>query len=496
MQKSAQPARVLIGEPVEYTLSVANSGQVTGTVAVISDTLDPSLTFVGMSAGSEVPAPVEVSGTLVWTGPFTVPVGDDLLVKYEASTSGGPGWSWPCNRAEAWAEGALLGPVQACVEVGPAQGLTFLPTVYKGIKWPYFSAAKAADPALVMASTGTLVTYTVTLHNEGDLAGVLGSVVDTLPAGFTFVEMVPGSDVMANPSGTSGTITWNGPFNVAGGGQLRVIFRATPSDTPGVYVNWANATALVGHAPWTPASATVTVEPGVLLHDDFNQGIDLWTPFLNYHRLEPGQWYWGATDGVNGTGGLTHDCCTGDEVASDALMMYLGEGAEQWRNYRVETKVYLTGGVDKYGNPRPYEGDPIALWVRGQWEPHDVEGKWVTGYYVVVTGASNDPDHFLRLAQMRQPGDCGDACREYGQYAFNNPMVLLESELVPGPFEHYRWYDLAVEVRGNNIKAWLDGQLLIDYTDEVLPFMEGTVGFKVHETKTASFDDIVVTYLP
>ncbi len=486
MQKSAQPARVLIGEPVEYTLSVANSGQVTGTVAVISDTLDPSLTFVGMSAGSEVPAPVEVSGTLVWTGPFTVPVGDDLLVKYEASTSGGPGWSWPCNRAEAWAEGALLGPVQACVEVGPAQGLTFLPTVYKGIKWPYFTIGKGVAPDTLMAIPGAVVTYDIIVHNEGDLAGVLGSVVDTLPAGFTFVEMVPGSDVMANPSGMSGTITWNGPFNVAGGGQLRVIFNAAINQTPGVYVNWANATALVGHAPWTPASATVTVEPGVLFEEHFDDGISRWTKFLNYWRLTEEQWYWDSDDGVGNSGAADHRCCDNPKKeAEDAVLMYLGEGAEQWTDYRVEAKFNFREGAG-----------PVGLWVRGQWEPSDIRAQWMTGYYIVAGGRATSETKFVKITQLQTATDCWAAACDNPEnlYNFNNTHEMVSVSLA-GPLTRGTWHTMAVEVRGARILVWLDGELAIDWTDPKEPFLTGTVGFKTYKAEWISFDDVVVTPL-
>ncbi|MEJ2207777.1 MAG: hypothetical protein P8129_01915 [Anaerolineae bacterium] len=80
-------------------------------------------------------------------------------------------------------------------------------------------------------------------------------------------------------------------------------------------------------------------------------------------------------------------------------------------------------------------------------------------------------------------------------YNFDNPMVKARSEDLPGPFEHYRWYSLAVEVRGANIKVFLEGVLVLDWTDPVLPYLSGTVGFKVHETKTATFDDVIVTPL-
>ena len=105
----------------------------------------------------------------------------------------------------------------------------------------------------------------------------------------------------------------------------------------------------------------------------------------------------------------------------------------------------------------------------------------------------------LAALRAQQASACNQPDR---QYAFNNVMPLCDLRengcgvSFPGPFEHYRWYTLVVEVRGGNIKAWLDGVLAFDYTDTNQPFLTGTVGYKAHETKTASFDDIIVSPLP
>ncbi len=61
--------------------------------------------------------------------------------------------------------------------------------------------------------------------------------------------MAPGSDVIADPTGTTGLIRWTGPFNVAGGGQLRLIYKVTPSQTPGQYTNSANVEARSANRP-------------------------------------------------------------------------------------------------------------------------------------------------------------------------------------------------------------------------------------------------------
>jgi uncharacterized repeat protein (TIGR01451 family) len=405
---------------------------------------------------------------------------------------------------------AEVGAVGQVADRLPLNGLytVTLPFISRNHEVARFTIAKDVTPKGLIASPTAMVTYTVTIVNAGKEPGALSAVVDTLPAGFTFDDMVvTQSDVDVPPTAETGLIRWNGSpsWPMAGGQQLRLVYRVKASETLGTHINQANVEALVGTPPRGPASAAVIVLPKVLMQDNFNGGISLWTEFLNYkYRLAPGQWYWGPTDGFGGSGALSHDALkVPGKVAADALMMYLQPGAQDWTDYRVETSLYLTGGVTEDGDPLPNAGDPIGLWVRGHWQPSGTNAQWISGYYVVVVGGNNSDRHWVRLAQPQIPGDCDGACDNPDtQYAFNNVMVLCDyrkngcGTAFPGGFKHYQWYGLAVEVRGNNIKAWLNGALAFDYTDTNQPFLTGTVGYKVHETKTASFDDIVVSPLP
>ncbi len=382
-----------------------------------------------------------------------------------------------------------------------------VPLTLKDYAEARFTIVKSVTPDRLLSAPAAIVTYTVTIVNVGDEPGVLDAVVDTLPDGFTFQNMVVAqSDVDSSPSGTTGTIRWAGPpWNMAAGQQMRLVYTVQASETPGTYTNWADVEASLGKPPAGPASATVTVLPNVLLQEDFDSGIGRWTEFLNYkYRLAPGQWYWGPHDGVDGSGALSHDALrVPGKVAADALMMYLQEGAQDWTNYRVQTEQYLTGGVTADGQLEPEDGFPIGLWVRGHYQESEVNGQWITGYYVVVKSSDDPAVHWVRLAQPQIPGDCTTSCDNPNtQYAFNNVKVLCDwyqngcGTAFPGEYEHFQWYTLTVEVRDNHIKAWLNGELAFDYTDDNQPFLTGTVGLKVHETKIASFDNLIVTQLP
>ncbi len=496
IMKEASPTRVLSGGQVIYTIDLTNDGQLVGTLERITDTLDPSLSFVAMTSGSDIADdPQIVGGSLVWPGPFQVPPGDALRLQYKAQTSADPGWSWPRNRVEADV-GETTIAAETMIEVGPEEAIIYLPAVFKQFSYARLTVSKSANPTKVTTEPGQEVIYTVIVKNEGDTTGFLKTVDDTLPAGFTFLGMATGSDVTTPPSGTTGKITWSGNWAMLPGQQLKLIYRVAPAQTEGQYTNTVSVTAHQADVPQQPASATVRVERGILLEEHFDNGIDRWTPFLNYWRLEPGQWYWGAHDGLNGSGAAVHNCKISDKVAHDALLMYLGEGAEQWTDYRVEVKLKLTGGVDDEGDFVLEGGYPIGLWVRGQYEPSDIRAQWVTGYYVVVGGKPSSATHFVRLTQLQTATDCwGAACdNPQNLYNFNNSYELTSVKL-DGTFNRTDWYTLVVEVRGNRIKAWFNGQLAFDYVDAKEPFLTGTVGLKTYRSKNALFDDLIVTPL-
>lgn len=497
VSKEAAPARVVSGGLITYTVVFSNGSDQASTLQTITDTLDASLAFEGMLPGSDVLTPPLPAGDgLVWAGPIDVPAGGTLTLLYQARTAASTAWSYPCNSIEATAGGFQLGPVQACVLVGPERALSFLPLTSQGFNFAQLTLAKSAAQAVV--SPGQLVTYTVTVRNIGDEPGSVSTVVDLLPAGFGFDSMAPGSDVTTNPVVAGGTLTWS-PARILGpGASLQLIYRATASQVPGKYANQVTITSGDAHVPSAPASAMVTV--ALALEDHFESGIGLWTPFLNYWRLEEGQWYWGPTDGVGGSGAATHNCCIGDKEAADALLMYLGDGAEEWTDYRVEAQMLLRGGVDADGNWSYIDGDPIGLWVRGQYdfvEGVTIRAQWVTGYYVVIAGKPDRDNLVVRLTQIQTLDDCvGDACENpQNLYTFNNIYILAETPLYK-PYLRDVWYKLTVEVRGPRIKVWLDGQQVIDFEDTKVPFLTGTVGFKTHETWTASFDNLIVTPLP
>ena len=153
--------------------------------------------------------------------------------------------------------------------------------------------------------------------------------------------------------------------------------------------------ALAGGIESSRAQTPVDPDSDLLLEEHFDDGISRWTKFLNYWRLTDAQWYWGQFDGWNASGAANHECCSTYPEAHSALLMYLGDGAESWTDYRIEVKFNLHQGAG-----------PVGLWVRGQYEPSEIRCQWMTGYYVTVGGQPYNDYHVAKIAQLQTQTDC------------------------------------------------------------------------------------------
>jgi uncharacterized repeat protein (TIGR01451 family) len=497
LSKTVAPQMVAPEELVTYTLTFANDGYVPVPVTAITDVLPAGVMLDSMTADSDVSSmPSGTSGTVVWSDVYTVPAQTGFVVEYLAAM---PVTTETLElENEAWgrlADGTLLGPGSATVEVrtGPA-GRYLLPVVANHWGPANFQATVTVDPtSLFSDDPDRLVTYSVLLTNLGTEPGVLANIQDTLPSGFTFQQMAPGSDVAAAPSGTSGQITWTGPFTVAGETSLELIYEVQTSDVTGTYANSVIATVSDGLPMTAPGSASVEVLEPVLLEENFSTPSSHWQPFLNYWRLNPEQWYYMAGGGPDGSRALRHNFAAGvsrpDRGAHDALYMYKEPGSELWTDYVFETDVIINADD---GTNR----GQVGVWFRGTHQESDTSGLWVTGYYFTIKPY---PSKSAILMQLRTDEECADDC-DYN-YHFSNPMVLQEKEndqledlginLDPG-----RWYELKVEVQGARIRCYIDDKLVFDYTDNVgTTFLQGTVGFVTYIAYDARFDNVSVTPL-
>lgn len=486
--KSVWPEEVYAGRLVTYTVTFDNQGTGDEVLDAISDTLPAGFAFVSMQAGSDIAqAPTGTSGMITWSGPFTVTASAPVSLVYQVRTALAGGVVTPTNRVEAMVGGEVAGPASASVTV--LKNKVYLPLVFSKFAMPHFGVTKEVAPAEV--EEGETVVYTVRFVNKGHLPGILMTIEDKLPSGFTFLGMGAGSDVTNLPSGTTGTIVWNGPYVVDPQAELTVVYRVQAASAGGTYVNEVTATTMTGHRPEAPGRATVRVKPSLFFAEDFEDGIDRWTPYTNIRRMNEDQWFWDHWAGYDGSHAYTHYALGGttdvDDAAEDTLTMYLGEGSEQWEDYRYSVMLNALGGKQ------------IGVWFRGTYRESENRGQWVTGYYCTIKVRRDNNTDSMKLFQLRTEEEPGDETWPPYWYHVTNPL-LLEEVFLDTPVERDEWHKMTVEVEGPRIKCYVDDELGIDFVDdEGSVFLNGTVGFYAYgdpykQTTVGVFkyDDVLV----
>ena len=285
--KTATPQEIQMKDTVTYTVVWTNDGNAAGVIDLISDTLPAGFEFQStLPDGTITDSPTGSTGTIVWTGPYTVEAGAAVTLAYQVLVDTVQARE-STNTVVALIDDKVTEPATATVVLAVQRAL--MPMVMRNYSPPRFTVTKNANLAIV--DLGNPVIYTVKFTNEGSRPGTISQVRDTFPTGFKFLSMEAGSEVQTSPVNQSGTLVWNGPFEVGIGESLTVIYKLQASEVEGTFVNKATATTSVGIAPPAPATATVTVKEPFLLIEDFESGTDGWEPFLNYWRLYPEQWF-------------------------------------------------------------------------------------------------------------------------------------------------------------------------------------------------------------
>jgi len=221
--KSVTPdVDVALGSVVTYTVVLSNSTHSYASDVTLTDTLPVEVTFGGWI---ENPGAVEDGGTITWNG--DLPADTSLLFVFTATLD---------------LDSSLYGETITNTVVftssngdSGSAGANF--TV---VTEPDVSIAKSIE-APEFVPLGGVVTYTVSLVNNGTAIAEGVVLTDMLPTGLTF-----GGWILDNGAQeTDGTITWNG--DILGSGAFDFIFTATVNMDPALYgtgiVNLASFTS-------------------------------------------------------------------------------------------------------------------------------------------------------------------------------------------------------------------------------------------------------------
>ncbi len=226
---------------VTYTITAHNNGPNTAAGLQVTDLLPAGLTYVSHTASQGT----YTSGTGLWNiGTLTFP-GTDAILQIVANVTG-------------------TGTINNWANVTNQ-------TTYDPLPWSSANATiKVADAAHVtltkIVSNPTpnywsLVTYTITAHNNGPNTAAGLQVTDLLPAGLTYV-----SHTASQGTYTSGTGLWNiGTLTFPGTDAiLQIVANVTGT---GTINNWANVTNQTTYdpLPWSSANATINVRPVAFL---------------------------------------------------------------------------------------------------------------------------------------------------------------------------------------------------------------------------------------
>lgn len=220
------------GATITYTLNFTNSGTGTATGAVLRDTLDPNVTYVGgsfsiLSGGGSVGF---ASGVLTWTIGSIPGAGTGqatFQVTVNSATSSGTVIS---NRATIAYADSLSGRTED--DTTPSSNST----VAQSASWTVYvepPSAGRTNQGVDSVNVGLSVQYTITLINTGNAADTATtSSVSSLP--LTWAFYVDSNDNGSYDSGTDAAYTFGTDLeNVAAGDSVKIFAISTvPTLTP------------------------------------------------------------------------------------------------------------------------------------------------------------------------------------------------------------------------------------------------------------------------
>lgn len=118
------------------------------------------------------------------------------------------------------------------------------------------------NPKAPTAAPGSVVTYTIVVANPNGITVNLDSIVDTLPAGFSYIPGSTSRITTIDPTITGQLLAWRGPIEMSPFSLLALDFNVRVAAVPGDYVNEAGADAGLYTVALGAGSTGLTVVAG------------------------------------------------------------------------------------------------------------------------------------------------------------------------------------------------------------------------------------------
>jgi uncharacterized repeat protein (TIGR01451 family) len=199
------------GDVYDYTMTVTNHGDQDATGVVVTDTLPPGLTCLAPGSPGSHTSPGTCSpGSAVFTTNLAAGAGTVFTLTVQVADPAPAGVEQLVNHVTV-ADDGTNGP-----DPTPADNTDTDTDLLAAA--PHLTVTKTDGVTTV--APGDTVTWTVTVRNTGDQDTAAASVVDTLPAGTTFVSASAGG------AHSGATVTWSS-VAVAAGGTTTLTVTAT-----------------------------------------------------------------------------------------------------------------------------------------------------------------------------------------------------------------------------------------------------------------------------
>ncbi len=192
--KTPNPTPIVLGAPVTYTVTHTNSGNVNLTSPTLVDTLPPGATFGSASGGGVFNA---ATRQVTWTLPSPSAPGAKSTQTITVTYPSPPFVAGQPITNTVAGTGTPLGTTTPISQPATATGTPVAPA-------PAVQASKSPGGPIAL---GGLFTYTVSVKNTGNVGLNPVTMLDSLPAGATFMSATGGGTF----NGTTGQVSWTFP---------------------------------------------------------------------------------------------------------------------------------------------------------------------------------------------------------------------------------------------------------------------------------------------